>query len=424
MFVLWLVTGSLALLAARVAVLHETLVLSVGLSVLVGWTTFTTLPHLHQAFVQSHLCGKDRLKRHQPLIPESMGLPTAIIYLSAMFVFMPVPFMHWFNKSSTMDSVFPHDKLGEILSAVLAIQSMVLLGFADDVLDVRWRYKVWFPALAGTPLLLFYYTNCGVTHVVMPLQLRPWLGTIVDLGCLYYVYMALLIIFCTHSINILAGVNGIEAGQSLIIAVSVILNDSLYMSSTDRASVEAHLFSLYFMVPFVGATAALLYHNWFPARLFVGDTYCYFAGMTLAVVGILGHFTKTLVLFFLPQIFNFLYSCPQLFRLIECPRHRMPRLNDQGLLECSVVVVQGKKPMRAGGQWLLRGLCAVGLVKAFERDEQGRVLVCNNLTLINLVLAHAGPLSERTTAVAVLCLQGIGSALAFFIRYKLVDYVY
>lgn len=59
---------------------------------------------------------------------------------------------------------------------------MVLLGFADDVLDVRWRYKVWFPAVASIPLLIFYYTNFGVTYVMMPLQLRSWLGDLVDLG--------------------------------------------------------------------------------------------------------------------------------------------------------------------------------------------------------------------------------------------------
>ena len=33
--------------------------------------------------------------------------------------------------------------------------------------------------------------------------------------------MTLLAIFCTHAINILAGINGLEAGQSLVIAVSV-----------------------------------------------------------------------------------------------------------------------------------------------------------------------------------------------------------
>ena len=67
--------------------------------------------------------------------------------------------------------------------------------------------------------------------------------------------------------------------------------------------------------------------NWFrfPAKVFVGDTFCYFAGMTLAVVGILGHFSKTVLLFFLPQLFNFALSLPQLFHLVDCPRHRMPR---------------------------------------------------------------------------------------------------
>ncbi|CAN0353898.1 unnamed protein product, partial [Ectocarpus sp. 13 AM-2016] len=63
----------------------------------------------------------------------------------------------------------------------------------------------------------------------------------------------------------------------------------------------------------------------YPARAFVGDTYCYFAGMTFAVVGIHGHFSKTLILMFLPQVMNFLLSLPQLFKVLPCPRHRLPR---------------------------------------------------------------------------------------------------
>ena len=63
----------------------------------------------------------------------------------------------------------------------------------------------------------------------------------------------------------------------------------------------------------------------YPSRVFVGDTYCYFAGMTFAVVGILGHFSKTMLLFFIPQVLNFLYSTPQLFGLVPCPRHRLPK---------------------------------------------------------------------------------------------------
>ena len=40
----------------------------------------------------------------------------------------------------------------------------------------------------------------------------------------------------------------------------------------------------------------------YPSRVFVGDTFTYFAGMTIAVAGILGHFSETLLLFLMPQV--------------------------------------------------------------------------------------------------------------------------
>jgi len=64
--------------------------------------------------------------------------------------------------------------------------------------------------------------------------------------------------------------------------------------------VSNHIFSLTIMIPFLMVTLALLKHNRFPSKVFVGDTFCYFAGMTFAMVGILGHFSKTMLLFFIP----------------------------------------------------------------------------------------------------------------------------
>lgn len=54
------------------------------------------------------------------------------------------------------------------------------------------------------------------------------------------------------------------------------------------------------IIPFLMTSLALMKHNAFPSKVFVGDTYCYFAGMTFAVVGILGHFSKTMLLLFVP----------------------------------------------------------------------------------------------------------------------------
>lgn len=103
--------------------------------------------------------------------------------------------------------------------------------------------------------------------------------------------MSLLSTFATNSINILAGINGSEVSQALIIALSVIVNDLLYlpwpvglriplhllgnkselgiggvwnagMSYGSRELVERHLFSLYFMLPLVAVCLGFLFHNW------------------------------------------------------------------------------------------------------------------------------------------------------------------
>ncbi|KAJ1879389.1 tunicamycin resistance protein, partial [Coemansia sp. S17] len=205
--------------------------------------------------------------------------------------------------------------------------SMVFLGFADDVFDLRWRFKLLLPTIASIPILIVYYVGYGVTHVVVPVFMRPLLGThIVDLGTLYYVYIGLMAVFCTNAINILAGINGVEVGQSIVIALSIIAKDIANVNSGNAEAEYNHLFTLYLLLPFVGVSSALYYWNVYPARVFVGDTYCYFAGMTFAVCGILGHFSKTLLLLFLPQVFNFIYSAPQIFGLVPCPRHRLPKM--------------------------------------------------------------------------------------------------
>jgi UDP-N-acetylglucosamine--dolichyl-phosphate N-acetylglucosaminephosphotransferase len=84
--------------------------------------------------------------------------------------------------------------------------------------------------------------------------------------------MVLLTVFCTNSINILAGINGLEAGQSLIIALAVLTHNLLQLSSEPSAELrDAHLFSAYLMLPFAAVTLALLTFNWYAALNCFGD---------------------------------------------------------------------------------------------------------------------------------------------------------
>lgn len=152
--------------------------------------------------------------------------------------------------------------------------------------------------------------------------------------------------------------------------------------------------------------------------------------MAFAVVGILGHFSKTLLLFFLPQIVNFLYSTPQLFGLLPCPRHRLPRLQEKtGLLEPSWSVLSGREGKVARG--LLEVLAAVGLVAVRRVGEpiaaagggceasgaRGAIAAHSNLTILNLILVLRGPMREDRLTMELLGVQTLGSVLAFGVRY-------
>lgn len=269
-------------------------------------------------------------------------------------------------------------------------------------------------------MLIVYFVDFGVTQVVVPVPLQRYLGNSVDLGWLYYAYMAAVAIFCPNSINMLAGINGVEVSQSLVIAFLLLANDALYLAPFTpypHPATDSHLFSIYFLLPFVGVSLALLCHNWYPSKVFVGDTYCYFAGMVFAVVGILGHFSKTLLLLFIPQIFNFLYSTPQLFRIIPCPRHRLPKFNaSTGLLDASVTEwVAPPQPLVAAALELLERLRLVRLTK----NKEGRIIESTNLTILNLWLVWMGPMREDRLAWHMVAVQTVCGLLGLFVRHKL-----
>lgn len=373
------------------------------------------IPRIKFMFVKANLYGIDMNKRCGDRIPEAIGVFTGCIFLVMMFLFIPIPFTDYIFRNEN----FPHNKFVEFLAALLSICCMLFLGFADDVLDLRWRHKLLLPTIASLPLLMVYYVNFNSTIIIIPKPLRPWFGFSLDLWIFYYVYMGMLAVFCTNAINILAGINGLEVGQSLIIAMSILIFNIIELFGGQW---KAHQFSIYFMLPYIATSLALFKFNWYPSQVFVGDTFCYLSGMTFAVVGIIGHFSKTALLFFIPQVVNFLYSVPQLFHFVPCPRHRLPKYNEEtDRLEPSVTVFH-KSELNIIGKLLMWILKTFKLIN-WQEDSKG-IVTCNNLTLINFVLINVGPLREPTLTSILMLIQVICSVIAFIIRYPFASIFY
>ena len=385
------------------------LLLFIALGIMGHIGTNKLIPSIKYYMLKRGISGKDLGKKGTPKenddIPEALGIvPGAIFLICLMFCLVGYATNH-------------PSKLLDLNSALLSICFMLFLGFTDDVLEWPWRYKLFLPSVASLPLLCCYE---GSRSVVVPIPLRFLLmvdgelttfgkllcyfvvvdanadGSIINLGVFYLVYMGFLAVFCTNAINIFAGINGLEVGQSFIIGCAVLFHNLVEIQS-DSLSRENHVFSAMIMLSFLGVTLALLRHNWFPASVFVGDTYCYFSGMTFAVVGILGHFSKTLMLFFIPQILNFLYSLPQLFKLIPCPKHRLPKYNAKtGRMEPSTVTMETGKGVKEMA----------------------------NMTLINACLQIFGPLSEEVLCVVLLTFQMICCVSGLYFRYNLAQLIF
>lgn len=398
-------------------------------------------------------------------IPESQGVVIATVYILVLSIFIPFAFTGFGKPSSTRvqgdrdpewlslmsglqsrlsakeidqltglwsargepsGSYFPsHEILSEYLAVALSVGLAAFMGFADDVLNLRWRHKIHLPFLANLPLLLVYHVSGGLTGLAVPNQLRWVLGgaEYIELSFLFYIYLLVLVGGSTQSINIYAGVNGLEVGQAVVIAVAVCCLNSIQIlraaENPDRWDMyrSNHVQSLVLMLPFLATSVALLRVNWFPSRVFVGDTYAYFAGAALAAVSIVGHFSKTMLLLLIPQIANALYSLPQVLRLIPCPRHRMPtfRLSSGNIIPSYCEFVPARLSFL--GRLVFRAICSLRLADVSQPDPSTDMVRMSNLTLINLMLVNFGPCQEDVLCLRLLSIQAGCAALAFIVRF-------
>ena len=191
--------------------------------------------------LQRGMFGYDINKKGTPAgdvrVPEAAGLAPAAVFLASLSV-LQVAHM-WLGGEGAKEWAVEHN------SALATIGFAVFLGFVDDVLELPWRAKMILPAFAAMPLLLSY---AGSTTILVPRPLRRALELVLgagagdlgllDLGPLYYVYMFLLTIFCTNSINIHAGINGLEAGQSAVIAAAMVLLNVCTIAATGERAPE------------------------------------------------------------------------------------------------------------------------------------------------------------------------------------------
>ena len=141
-----------------------------------------------------------------------------------------------------------------------------------------------------------------------------------------------LTVFCINSINIYAGINGLEVGQSIVVAIFSALYSVLCLNRKEEGSpIDEHAAFLSFIcsVIFIAVSVPLYSLNKFlllvfnltsrffyllsvryPAKIFVGDTFTHWSGGVLASIGLLGRFPMVFLFF---PVSDSLYSPALIF---------------------------------------------------------------------------------------------------------------
>jgi UDP-N-acetylglucosamine--dolichyl-phosphate N-acetylglucosaminephosphotransferase len=181
------------------------------------------------------------------------------------------------------------DFLIETLAALSCILLLGGIGFVDDLFGWRKgglsrRSRLGLVLLSAIPLMAI---NAGRSMVGV-----PFLGEI-ELGLIYPLFLIPLgIVGASTTFNFLAGFNGLEAGQGIIILSASALVAFLTGSSWLAIIAMCMIFAL----------LGFMFFNFYPAKVFPGDSLTLSVGGLIAIMSILGNFEKVALFFFSPYV--------------------------------------------------------------------------------------------------------------------------
>src|SRR5699024_8151887 len=92
----------------------------------------------------------------------------------------------------------------------------------------------------------------------------------------------------TNAINLIDGLDGLATGVSTIGLLSMFV----------MSLIDLQLFAAYLSIVLIGANLGFLYHNFYPAKIYMGDTGSNFLGYMIAVISMLGLFKNVAILAF------------------------------------------------------------------------------------------------------------------------------
>ncbi|HET7475754.1 MAG TPA: MraY family glycosyltransferase [Dermatophilaceae bacterium] len=199
---------------------------------------------------------------HAVPTPRLGGVAMLVGFASAMAVAGQLPYLSQLFLT------------GELRGVLVAATIVCLLGALDDMRDLDWLTK-----LAGQILAAGIMAFQGVQLLSLPL-----FGVTVLPTPVLVTMTILIVLVSTNAVNFIDGLDGLAAGVVGISALAFFGYAYLISRTFDPPNVFST--ATFITAALVGCCAGFLPHNFYPARLFMGDAGSLLLGLLLAAATI------------------------------------------------------------------------------------------------------------------------------------------
>jgi len=243
--------------------------------------TYFTLPFWIEKAKRAGLIWEDMNKPGRPKnVAGSGGIVVVIAFIVGVLYYIAIRTFVIKDFDSINLSIFALLSVVLILSIVGIIDD--LLGWKQKGLSRRTRLLLAF--IAAIPLVVI---NAGSSIMNF-----PFLGP-VNFGIFYPLLLIPLgIAGATTTYNLLAGYNGLEAGQGILI-----LGFLSYV-----AYISGYAWLTLIGLTMVFALIGFWFYNKYPAKVFPGDSLTWTIGALIAGMAIIGNFERIAIFIFIPYI--------------------------------------------------------------------------------------------------------------------------
>ena len=176
---------------------------------------------------------------------------------------------------------------------------IVFTGMIDDICELKPFHKLIGQVTAAC--IIAFYGKILLVDVSA-------FGIYLNFGIFTYPLTILFIIGCINCINLIDGMDGLSGGIS-----------SIYYLTIGIIGVIMGNIDLEFVLTFVmlGSTLGFLVHNFYPAKIFAGDTGSMFMGFIIAVIALLGFKNVTMTSLLIPLLILAVPILDTLFAIIR-----------------------------------------------------------------------------------------------------------